>query len=87
MPCIWDAVDGSGNRDAAVPHRDGDYRGHRWPPATEIAVLPGERVDGQASEPGCDCASDAHFRSNAVWGCIADIKHKHWELARYDFLV
>ena len=59
--CIWDAVDGSGDRDTALPHRDGDYRGYCWPPATEIAVLHGKRIDGQVSEPGCDCNSDAHF--------------------------
>ena len=83
----WDAVDGPDDRDTALPHRDGDYRCYCWPPATEIAVLHGKRVDGQVGEPGCDCNSDAHSRSNAVWGSIADIKRKHWEFAQNDFLV
>jgi hypothetical protein len=75
--CMREAVDGPGDRDTALPHRDGDHRCYCWPRATEIAVLPGKRVDGQVSEPGCDCNSDAHSRSNVVWGCIADIKPKH----------
>ena len=82
-----EAVDGPGDRDTALPHRDGDHRCYCWPRATEIAVLPSKRVDGQVSEPGCDCNSDAHSRSNVGWGSIADIKHKHWELAHNDFLV
>ena len=83
----WDAVDGPDDRDTALPHRDGDYRCYCWPPATEIAVLHGKRVDGQVGEPGCDCNSDAHFHSNAVWGSIFDIKRKHWEFAQNDSLV
>src|SRR6516164_11403313 len=58
--CMREAVDGPGDRDTALPHRDGDHRCYCWPRATEIAVLPGKRVDGQVSEPGCDCNSDAH---------------------------
>jgi hypothetical protein len=82
-----DAVDGPGDRDTALPHRDGDYRGYCWPPATEVAVLHGKRIDGQVSEPGCDCISDAQFEVTSYGGRIADLKRKHWELAQNDFLV
>src|SRR5215472_8125808 len=50
MPRVCgDTVDGPGDRDTALPHRDGDYRCYCWPPATEIAVLPGNRLDGQVN--------------------------------------
>ena len=82
--CIWDAVDGRYDGDPTVPRGDGDYRCYCWPPATEIAVPPVKRVEGQVSEPD---ATVAQTRNNFVWGAIIDIEHKHWELAYNDFLV
>jgi hypothetical protein len=85
--CIWDAVDGRCDRDPTLPRRDGDYRCYCWPPAAEIAVLAGKRVDGRVSEPGCGYNSDAYSCSNVAWGRIGDIKHKHWEFAQNNYLL